>query len=452
VKLPLTPRLVDELTVQAGRTQTVYVDTHKDAPRGFALRVRASGAKTFILIRSVREKGSRPWVSIAPGEGSGLKAARKAAARRADQITSGRDPNQEARSVRQQARAEAVRRREASGAWTVVDMLKAYRAAKLDGLARNTAYRYERHIAQVEEAEEFATLPAREVTRDNLRRLIAPIGAKTPALAHNILEFLQAAFRWAMDEEMVVTLADGSRARAPRIDRDPTRGLLKEMTRVNAAGKLVRDRFLTDEEIVEFWRGADQLAAPSAAFVRIILLNATRRDETYKAAWRNLNIAQRDEHDEPTWFIPAADRKGRAEGTPGERRPLTVPLAPLSVRILTDLQTRRYRESVRRRNRWPGLERVFVGVYFKNLIPAMRAASGITDVTLHDLRRTCATGLQRIGAPPYVISVALGHAREAGATNIDGVYTHDRRGGEHRLWLEKWAAHVEGLLSIAGRV
>jgi hypothetical protein len=45
-----------------------------------------------------------------------------------------------------------------------------------------------------------------------------------------------------------------------------------------------------------------------------------------------------------------------------------------------------------------------------------------------------------------VISVVLGHAREDGATPTDALYTHGRRASEHRIWLERWAAHIERLI------
>jgi integrase len=78
-----------------------------------------------------------------------------------------------------------------------------------------------------------------------------------------------------------------------------------------------------------------------------------------------------------------------------------------------------------------------------------KRVSGLADVSIHDLRRSTASGLQRIGAPPHIISTVLGHAREAGATATDAAYTHDRRVDEHRLWLERWARHVEGLIARA---
>ncbi len=70
----------------------------------------------------------------------------------------------------------------------------------------------------------------------------------------------------------------------------------------------------------------------------------------------------------------------------------------------------------------------------------------MSDVTIHDLRRSVARGLERLGAPPHVISLALGHARTRGATSSDHHYIGNARPDEVRLWLARWSAHIQSLL------
>ena len=55
-------------------------------------------------------------------------------------------------------------------------------------------------------------------------------------------------------------------------------------------------------------------------------------------------------------------------------------------------------------------------------------------------------GLERLGAPPYIVSMALGHSGTKGAAASDVHYVLSKRPGEYRLWLERWAGHVEGLV------
>jgi len=66
---------------------------------------------------------------------------------------------------------------------------------------------------------------------------------------------------------------------------------------------------------------------------------------------------------------------------------------------------------------------------------------GIAPFTLHDLRRTCRTGLSRLGVPPHIAERVLNHAQE----RIAGTYDRFEYLAEKREALEKWARHLEGL-------
>ena len=65
----------------------------------------------------------------------------------------------------------------------------------------------------------------------------------------------------------------------------------------------------------------------------------------------------------------------------------------------------------------------------------------IMATTPHDYRRSCATGLERIGAPRMVIAKALNHSD----TPVTGVYARYSYEAELRDWLQRWADHVDEL-------
>ena len=67
---------------------------------------------------------------------------------------------------------------------------------------------------------------------------------------------------------------------------------------------------------------------------------------------------------------------------------------------------------------------------------------------LHDLRRTCATGMAEIGVAPHVVEACLNHVSGA-KSGVAGVYNRAQYAAEKRAALERWAAHVEGM--VAGR-
>jgi integrase len=447
MKIHLTPRLVDTLQALDRSVRTLYFDTHPKAPKGFCLRVSSSGARAFYLIRRVRALGSRPWVYLGEAQGAGLDAAREAAWARAGEIALGRDPNVEARRARAAAQEERLQAAVRASEWTVVGMLEAYLRAKQESLSVVTYRNYERTVrAEIGESA-LATMSARDVVRDDVRLLVSRVAKRAPHVAVHVLALLRAAFRWAMDEEVVVRGGDGGRVRVSRVDRDPTRRLEGDLPAVRAAARRRRTRHLDDEEIVTFWRGTATMRPLWAAFARLILLNGTRRGETHMARRSDLEL----DGDAPFWRIPAANRKGRAEGSRGARRALVIPLAPLAVRLLRGVLAMERdrvvaadgfsvaRVSAAKR------DRLFLGFSLGAIGAEIKLATEL-DVSIHDLRRTTASGLQRLGAPPHVISIVLGHSREEGATQTDGAYAHDPRTAEHRAWLERWAAHVEVLV------
>ena len=63
--------------------------------------------------------------------------------------------------------------------------------------------------------------------------------------------------------------------------------------------------------------------------------------------------------------------------------------------------------------------------------------------TLHDIRRTAATGLAELGVLPHIIEAILNHV--TGHAGVAGIYNRARYEGEMRNALTKWARHVEGL-------
>ena len=67
---------------------------------------------------------------------------------------------------------------------------------------------------------------------------------------------------------------------------------------------------------------------------------------------------------------------------------------------------------------------------------------------LHDLRRTCATGMAGIGIQPHVVEACLNHVSGAKA-GVAGTYNVHSYSAEKTTALERWARHVEAL--VAGK-
>ncbi len=62
--------------------------------------------------------------------------------------------------------------------------------------------------------------------------------------------------------------------------------------------------------------------------------------------------------------------------------------------------------------------------------------------TVHDLRRTVATGLAKLGCPRVVQDRILNHIDHS----ISAIYDRHTYDVEAREWLQKWASHLDNLL------
>ena len=74
--------------------------------------------------------------------------------------------------------------------------------------------------------------------------------------------------------------------------------------------------------------------------------------------------------------------------------------------------------------------------------------SGVTGWRLHDLRRTCVSGMAGLGVAPHVADKILNH--QAGTiSGVAAVYQRHEFFAERREALERWGAHVAAIVAEA---
>ena len=69
----------------------------------------------------------------------------------------------------------------------------------------------------------------------------------------------------------------------------------------------------------------------------------------------------------------------------------------------------------------------------------------IPEWRTHDIRRTTATGLQKLGVALQVTEAILGH-KSGSRSGVIGVYQRHNYAPEKRAALEAWGAHVMALV------
>jgi integrase len=77
--------------------------------------------------------------------------------------------------------------------------------------------------------------------------------------------------------------------------------------------------------------------------------------------------------------------------------------------------------------------------------------SGVSDWRLHDLRRTCVSGMARLGVPPHVADKVLNH-QSGTISGVAAVYQRHEFLAERKDALERWSAHLARLLETIDRL
>jgi integrase len=188
-----------------------------------------------------------------------------------------------------------------------------------------------------------------------------------------------------------------------------------------------RDRVLTDVEIVAFWRAASEERTEFAAVLKLLLLTGQRLSEV--GGIRRVELSP----DVATWTIPGERAKNH--------RTHVVPLAPPMREIVTNFAAEG--DFVFSTN--GGAAPVSIGSKIKLRLDA---SMGTSAWRLHDLRRTCATGMAEVGIAPHIIEAVLNHVSGHKA-GVAGIYNRAQYAAEKKVALERWAAHVESL--VAGK-
>jgi integrase len=75
----------------------------------------------------------------------------------------------------------------------------------------------------------------------------------------------------------------------------------------------------------------------------------------------------------------------------------------------------------------------------------------VTNWTLHDLRRTAATGLAQLGVAPHVVEKRLNHSSGTFG-GMAGVYNRFQYVPEMRDALSKWEVHLQALVTARNEV
>lgn len=362
---------------------------------GLRIRVGVSGAKSFVLRKRVAGK----YRNITLGRYSErlpLAEARK----KSRQILS--DVEIKADPVASLPKPQKRR----VDAYTVNTLWPGYRKAKAELRKIGEIERvFKRHILP-----EFGDRAADGITRSEITRFIDRIAERTPVMARNVLSYFSAFYTWAL----------------PRLDRLPGNPC-------RDAGRppkpKSRERVLSETEIRELWHVLGGEGAPFGPAIKLLLLTGQRRNEVFEAECAEFDLG------EALWTIPSAHAKNGVAHL--------VPMSPLVMALVKSLFGHdRGDKLIPARGNWKAGPSGFSKA-MNRIREALeeRVGEPVPHWTLHDLRRTMATGLQRLAIRLEVTEAVLNH-RSGARSGIVGVYQRHHYFDEKRSALADWAKEV----------
>jgi integrase len=385
-RIKLTKSAIDTLPVPS--SDLVYWDV---ASPGFGVKVTPTGRKVFIVLYRTGGAGSKlRKYTIGPYGRVTLHQARVAAQKVFSAKHEGRDPAAEKR----QSKCRAVADR-------IGDLLASFVTQRL---AQNRSAAETSRLLRREVGIPWAGRSVHSVSKRDVVDLISAIVQRgAPGSANKTLKSVKTFFGWCVGQAI--------------LDRSPAEGVPLPTREV------ARDRVLDDAELAQVLIAARTMGGPYGGIVEFLALTAQRREEVAGLRWDELDLVQR------VWTIPKARTKNAKAH-----------MVHLSKQALAVLK--------RADRKGPVVFTLLGTKSFQDFSHAKRRLDQLSCVSewrLHDLRRTCVSGMARLGVAPHIADKILNH--QAGTiSGVAAVYQRHDFLAERRAALDEWGAHLDRIL------
>lgn len=371
---------------------------------GFGVKVTPSGTKTYLVQYRLGGRGSATKRYTIGRHGLWAPAAARAEAERLLRLVStGVDPIAKSRE-QQTARAD-------------------YRfSAYADHFLRFYGQRYWRS-GTLKSAESnlrrwvcpvLKDKPLPDITRLDMSQVFSQIPLNSPALPRNLFALLRRLFAYALEN-----------------------GVIEETpftTMKSPPAPASRERVLEDKELLAVMAFSDDLGMPFSTFIKMLIITGQRRNEVSGMNWHELDRSTL------AWIIPRDRTKNKLEHR-----------LPINRIMLLEL------DCLAGGNKWPSDGFVFttngkspISGYAKiktRLDKFITAAlPKINPWRFHDLRRTFATNMQRLGVRFEVTEALLNHVGSS-RSGIAAVYQRHDWSKEKMAALESYAESLSRLLA-----
>lgn len=387
---------------------------------GLYLVVQPSGSMSWAV--RYRHAGRPRKMTIGPfvlGEDATfpLSVARDMAREALRVVADGRDPAAE------RAEREAQRPAEMDLVPAVLDDFVKRHVKKVnrESTQKNTIAFIDKEIRPAWKARDIKTIAKRDVV--DLLDKIADRGA--PESAARVRAILSKFFNWCVDRDIVG---------ASPVPRGST-----------ARQGSSRERVLRDDEIRLLWLACDEAGWPFGPLVKLLLLSAQRRNEVAHAEIDEFSMQGNDQQ----WVIPEKRAKNGQEHV--------VPLPALVLQIIDALPKvgQKFLLSTTGETPISGFSKAKKIIDAEMIALAKREAGEcgadpeevkLEPWTFHDLRRTAASGMARLGFPVHVVEAVINH-KSGAIQGVAKIYNRYDYLEEKRRALIAWADLVQRIVS-----
>lgn len=407
-----------------------YAEYHDAEVPGLMLRVKAlpSGdARRYWALR-YRVKGVRRRYHLCNAQSVTVEKARKAARAMLGDVARGHDPSQQRTEAR---RAAVVARKARKAGGTVASLLERFLEARKRDVRPNTLRNWRSLFAANVKGTDFGRLRPAEVERRDVRRLLERIAAMRPYSANRVLELVRVAFAWAVEREELKATPCAGLKKAPESPReralshDELRRVLLALDVEETGAPSPELARIREEGAARSGEPAQQEGEPAAlaphpleaAAWRLLLLTGLRVSEVLRAPWAEVDFSSR------RWTIPAERMKGA--------RGHVVPLSSAALGVLTKLRELASPWIIQS----PADPSKPLGTLAHSLA-RLKALSGTSGWSAHDLRHTLRSELSALGVGLEVKELILAHR----LPGLVGTYDHHSHLSERASALEAWSA------------
>lgn len=386
--------------------------------RGLFFIVQPSGAMSWAY--RYRFNGKPRKLTIGPYPLVDLKTARQRAKTAATEVDNGQDPAAAKRDAKKAAREKVSDDHDLVE--NVVDRFMD-RYAKI----KHKNWPETRRVLNNELLPKWRGRRIGEIRRADIHDILDRIVDRgAPVQANRVLTTLRKFFKWAADRE-IIEISPCAKVEPPTPTFD-------------------RERVLTDKEIRLAWRAFDREGWPFGDIAKLLLLTGQRRGEVAKMRWSRLDLKSQ------IWTIPRIVAKNSVL----HRIPLSAP----ALRILKMLPKIKIKKEevdsdfvftttgktpVSGFSRARGRIDVILAAEIETLQRDAPGAEGLEPAErwiMHDMRRTAASRMGKLGILPHVIEAVLNH-KSGVIKGVAAIYNRYDYDPEKEQALRAWGQYLE---------